>query len=130
MKCLRGPPWKRCCGHASPRRWPFRKLVLRSRSNPTAESRNRKHTMLGSNKSALTEERVREVLKQVKFPGFSRDIISFGLVKSVAITAGNDVTVGIEVTTRDAGVPGQIEGDIKAALSAGAGVGQVAVQLK
>ena len=35
---------------------------------------------------ALNEQSVREALQAVKFPGFSRDIVSFGLVKSITIT--------------------------------------------
>ena len=35
----------------------------------------------------VTEEDIRNALKAVKYPGYSRDIISFGLVKEVA--AGN-----------------------------------------
>jgi hypothetical protein len=29
---------------------------------------------------AITEDQVRESLKAVRYPGFSRDIVSFGLV--------------------------------------------------
>ena len=54
-----------------------------------------------------SETAIREALKQVKYPGFSRDIISFGLVKEVRIGAGETV-VRIEVQTRDAKVPEQI----------------------
>ncbi len=41
--------------------------------------------MFGKVQHPLTEEQVREVLKQVKFPGFSRDILSFGIVKSISV---------------------------------------------
>ena len=36
----------------------------------------------------LNEETVINALKGVKYPGYSRDIVSFGLVKQVS--AGND----------------------------------------
>ena len=31
----------------------------------------------------VSEEQVKEALKGVKYPGFSRDIVSFGLVKVI-----------------------------------------------
>ena len=58
---------------------------------------------------------IREALRQVRYPGFSRDIVSFGLVKDV-ICDGGQVTVRIEVQTRDASVPEQIFKDCHAVL--------------
>ena len=37
---------------------------------------------------SVSEEQVRNALKAVKYPGFSRDIVSFGLVKAVNIDNG------------------------------------------
>src|SRR5580698_781405 len=48
--------------------------------------------------SHLTEELVLERLKVVKFPGYSRDIVSFGLVKEIKI-AGSDLLVRLSVAT-------------------------------
>ena len=39
-----------------------------------------------------TDSDIRQALSQVRYPGFSRDIISFGLVKNIVIEGG-DVTV-------------------------------------
>ena len=36
----------------------------------------------------MTEAEIKEVLKGVKYPGFSRDIVSFGLVRSVLVEPG------------------------------------------
>ena len=36
----------------------------------------------------LSEEQVKEALKGVKYPGFSRDIVSFGLLKGIRIDDG------------------------------------------
>ena len=46
----------------------------------------------------LTEARVLEVLKTVRFPGLSRDIVSFGFVKDLAIGGGN-VSLRLEIMT-------------------------------
>ena len=77
----------------------------------------------------LTEDQIRTVLQTVKFPGFSRDIVSFGLVKSIAITGKNDVTVALQIATREPNLPAQIETAVTAALRQCAGIGQVKVQL-
>ena len=33
----------------------------------------------------ITQEAVLNVLRQVKYPGYSRDIVSFGLVKEIKV---------------------------------------------
>ena len=38
--------------------------------------------------SNLNEDAVLEALRKVKYPGFSRDIVSFGFVKDVAVGGG------------------------------------------
>ncbi len=79
--------------------------------------------------ATLTENRIREILQTVKFPGYSRDIVNFGLVKSIAITSQNDVTVVLQVASREANIPAQIERDATAALRQCNGIGQVKVQM-
>jgi ATP-binding protein involved in chromosome partitioning len=51
----------------------------------------------------VTQESVLNALKSVKYPGFSRDIVSFGIVKNIAVNNGA-VSVAIELTSanRDA----------------------------
>ena len=51
-----------------------------------------------------TDSDIRQALAQVRYPGFSRDIISFGLVKDITIEGGK-VTVEISVATRDPNIP-------------------------
>jgi len=51
-----------------------------------------------------TESQIREALATVKYPGFSRDIVSFGIVKEVLID-GEDATVKMQVATSDPAVP-------------------------
>ena len=36
----------------------------------------------------LTQQAILEALKTVKYPGYSRDIVSFGLVKEIAVNGG------------------------------------------
>lgn len=63
----------------------------------------------------MTEDSVRNALSAVKYPGFSRDIVSFGLVKSIAVDEGV-ASVAIQIQTRDPKVPEQIFKDCHAAL--------------
>ena len=74
-------------------------------------------------------ENIQAALKSVKFPGFSRDIVSFGLVREIEQT-GDEVQVGIEITTGDPAVPEQIAADIKAAVAALDGVEDVKVRME
>lgn len=57
---------------------------------------------------ALNEETVRETLRSIKYPGFSRDIVSFGLVREVKLSGENDIEVQIVVSTPDSKIATQI----------------------
>ena len=72
----------------------------------------------------ITESSIADVLRTVKYPGFSRDIVSFGLVKGITVS-GADVTVKLELATRDPNIPRQIHSAATAALEALPGMGEV-----
>lgn len=74
----------------------------------------------------ITEDSIREALKSVKYPGFTRDIVSFGLVKGISVS-GNDVVVKISLATRDANLPRQIHTNAMAVLNGVKGIGEVRV---
>jgi ATP-binding protein involved in chromosome partitioning len=63
----------------------------------------------------ISETAVLERLKAVKFPGYSRDIVSFGLVKSVKVT-GADVLVRLSVATANPSIPETLKRDSERAL--------------
>jgi ATP-binding protein involved in chromosome partitioning len=69
----------------------------------------------------LSETEVRAALREVKYPGFSRDIVSFGLVKSVNIDNG-EVKVQLALATNDPNVPATIKSDAEKVLRGIAGV--------
>jgi ATP-binding protein involved in chromosome partitioning len=71
--------------------------------------------------SHLTEELVLERLKAVKFPGYSRDIVSFGLVKEIKI-AGSDLLVRLSVATSNPAVAQTLKKESEQALATLAGV--------
>ena len=70
---------------------------------------------------AVTEEQVKDALGQVKYPGFSRDIVSFGLVKSINIDKG-EVRVQLVLATNDPNIPATIKNDAENALRTVSGV--------
>jgi ATP-binding protein involved in chromosome partitioning len=76
-----------------------------------------------------TTEKIQEVLKTVKFPGFSRDIVSFGLVREVELD-GATAQIGIEITTSDASIPEKIAASIKAQVGALEGISEVKVRME
>jgi ATP-binding protein involved in chromosome partitioning len=77
---------------------------------------------------SLTTDFIRQTLTSVKYPGFSRDIVSFGLVKDVRIT-GTEVVVQMALATNDPKVPQAIKDQSEAVLRALPGVTQAQVRI-
>jgi ATP-binding protein involved in chromosome partitioning len=76
----------------------------------------------------MTADSIKEALKQVKYPGFSRDIVSFGLVRSVAFADGT-AKVAIAITTSDPKLPMLLKAEIERCLLGQAGVRNVIIEL-
>jgi len=70
---------------------------------------------------SISEEEIKNALKTVKYPGFTRDIVSFGLVKTIRIDNG-DATVQLALATNDPNVPATIKNDAERALGAVEGI--------
>src|SRR5216110_1732276 len=64
---------------------------------------------------SVSEEQVKNALKSVRYPGFTRDIVSFGLVKSINIDNG-EVKVQLALATNDPNVPAAIKNDAEEVL--------------
>ncbi len=77
----------------------------------------------------MSPEFIKEALRNVRYPGFSRDIVSFGLVKGVSHENGV-LRVQIEVATKDPKVPEQIFKDCHAILDPLPDVGTVKVEIE
>ncbi|HEY0790468.1 MAG TPA: Mrp/NBP35 family ATP-binding protein [Chthoniobacterales bacterium] len=74
----------------------------------------------------LSEAEVLDRLRQVKFPGYSRDVVSFGLVRDVKVSGG-DVLVRLGVATNNPAVPRQLQADAERVLRETSGVASVKV---
>ncbi len=77
---------------------------------------------------AVSEDQIKEALKSVKYPGFSRDIVSFGLVKGIEARNG-DVIVQLALATNDPHVPQTIKNEAETALRNLAGVREARVRI-
>jgi ATP-binding protein involved in chromosome partitioning len=74
------------------------------------------------------EEKVWEALRTVKFPGMTRDVVSFGFVKGVAVEGGA-VAVDMHLATHNQTAAAGIREAAERAVAGVAGVGRVEVRL-
>ncbi len=79
--------------------------------------------------SRVDEEQVWQALRGVKFPGMSRDIVSFGFVKAVVVGEGR-VDVRLEITTRDPAAADRVRDEVERAVQAVPGVESIQVELQ
>ena len=63
----------------------------------------------------MTEEIVKSALSKVTYPGFTKDIVSFGFVKDIVVN-GDDVSVTVEITSSAPEVATQIKDEATAEL--------------
>jgi ATP-binding protein involved in chromosome partitioning len=78
--------------------------------------------------AAVSPEFIKEALRNVRYPGFSRDIVSFGLVKDIRHQEGI-LHVHLEVATKDPKIPEQIFKDCHAALDHLPDIGNVKIEI-
>ncbi len=75
-----------------------------------------------------SQSTVLDTLKSVKYPGFSRDIVSFGLVKDIVAT-GHEVRVTLQLTSPNPAAAQQIKAESEHALKQLPGVQSVQVDV-
>lgn len=76
----------------------------------------------------MTSDDLKEQLKQVKYPGFSRDIVSFGLVQSAGFADGT-AKVTLALTTSDPKIPLHLKNEVDKCLRAMPGVKATIIQV-
>jgi ATP-binding protein involved in chromosome partitioning len=77
----------------------------------------------------ITEDQIKNALGAVKYPGYSRDIVSFGLVKQISANNGA-VSVTMQLTSGSAEVIQQIKTESERVLKSLPGVSAVHVEVK
>ncbi|MEI6051236.1 MAG: iron-sulfur cluster assembly protein, partial [Opitutaceae bacterium] len=76
----------------------------------------------------MTTEEIKAKLQEVKYPGFSRDIVSFGLVRSAALVDGV-AKVALGLTTSDPKIPLHLKSEVEKCLRAIPGVREVIIDI-
>jgi len=76
----------------------------------------------------VSQETILDALKTVKYPGYSRDIVSFGLVNEISVKNG-DVAVLLQLNSASAGVSDQIKTEAERVLKNISGVNRVHVEV-
>ncbi len=76
----------------------------------------------------LNRERIIKVLKGVNYPGFNRDIISFGLVKDIVVEDSN-VTLSIVLPKPDQKLQSAIEEEVRKAIFGIPGVEDLSMKI-
>ena len=75
----------------------------------------------------VTKEQVIERLKTVKYPGYARDIVSFGVIKDVAVE-NSKVSVKLNLTSKDPKVRETIVTQVREQLESMPGVSEVQLE--
>ena len=77
----------------------------------------------------LNQDTITNALRSVKYPGYSRDIISFGIVKNVVANNGA-VSVSIELTSANNEASAQLKQSCEQAIRALPEVKMVHIEVK
>src|SRR5688500_10214642 len=76
----------------------------------------------------ISEQQITEALKGVKYPGYSRDIVSFGIIKHIAANICA-ISVTIQLTSANNEAAKKIKAEAEQVLRGLAGVQMVSVQV-
>ena len=74
----------------------------------------------------MNQEQVKNLLKEINYPGFSRDIVSFGIVKEIKISE-NQISVNLSIATQNKDHIQSIKSAIESKLSSKTGIVDIQV---
>tara|TARA_B110000116_G_scaffold182522_1_gene158171 strand:- start:1310 stop:2350 length:1041 start_codon:yes stop_codon:yes gene_type:complete len=75
----------------------------------------------------MTQEHVSNLLKSINYPGFSRDIVSFGIVKGIQVSE-NQISVNLAIATQNQEHIKSIRDDIERVLTSETGITDIQVE--
>lgn len=107
---------------------PVRQRVQHARAEVAATLQCRRPTTRLSDSPVATIDDVRRELAQVRYPGYARDIVTFGLVRDVAVREGA-VTVVLLMPSTNADLARALQEAVGTAVSHIPGIARVDVQL-
>src|SRR5574337_468752 len=76
----------------------------------------------------LTEDTVISALREVKYPGMSRDLVSFGMIKNARVEGAN-VYLELQIPTEDSAVIAKVQASVREALGRIPGIGELHIQI-
>jgi ATP-binding protein involved in chromosome partitioning len=77
----------------------------------------------------MTQEHVSNLLKSINYPGFSRDIVSFGIVKGIQVSE-NKISVNLAIATQNQEHIKSIRDDIERVLTSETGITDIQVEFE
>jgi ATP-binding protein involved in chromosome partitioning len=77
----------------------------------------------------MTQEHVSNLLKSINYPGFSRDIVSFGIVKGIQVSE-NKISVNLAIATQNQEHIKSIRDDIERVLTSETGITNIQVDFE
>ena len=60
----------------------------------------------------MTQEEIQNILKEIKYPGFNRDIVSFGMVKNISLS-DNTIDISLQINSENEDLLNQLTSEIK-----------------
>ncbi|MBI4841749.1 MAG: Mrp/NBP35 family ATP-binding protein [candidate division NC10 bacterium] len=75
----------------------------------------------------LTTEEILTTLRKVKYPGFSRDIVSFGVVKDARLDGAN-VSLALQIPSQDPEAIAKVQAAARETLGSLPGIGEIHIQ--
>ena len=60
----------------------------------------------------MTQEEIQNILKEIKYPGFNRDIVSFGMVKNISVS-DNTIDISLQINSENEELLNQLTSEIK-----------------
>ena len=60
----------------------------------------------------MTQEEIQNILKEIKYPGFNRDIVSFGMVKNISVS-NNTIDISLQINSQNEDLLNQLTSEIK-----------------
>ena len=60
----------------------------------------------------MTQLEIQNILKEIKYPGFNRDIVSFGMVKNISLSE-NTIDISLQINSENEDLLNQLTSEIK-----------------